>query len=253
MHAILLAADRGPFRAGHEPADLPACLAEFGGRSLLERLLGQLVELGISKADLVAGYEARRVIDHIATLSSRPDVAFHFNPRYELGSALDLLAVTDTLRSLDGVVVIDTAALYHADILRRLVDSPQQNCLLFDGSRGPAGSSIGIALHEGRVVDFGRGLGEVPGGDALGAMPGLFRLGAMAAACIADECERLEREGLADSAYEEVVRGVLRSCPLAFGVEDVSGLPWSALEDGDDLEQISKSVLPALQAQDPDF
>jgi choline kinase len=202
-------------------------------------------------ADLVLGYEARQVIDHIATLSSRPDVAFHFNPRFELGSVLDLLSAAESLRSAAPVLVMEASAIYHPDALQRLVESPRENCLLFDGSRQPAEASIRIALHEGRVVDFGRRLGEVPGSDALGVMPGLFKVGSMAAACIADECERFEREGLADSSWEEALRAVLRSCPLAFGIEDISGLPWSPLENEDDLERIAETVLPAIRAQNP--
>jgi hypothetical protein len=82
-------------------------------------------------------------------------------------------------------------------------------------------------------------------------MPGLFKIGSMAATCIADECERFEREGLADSSYEEALRAVLRSCPLAFGIEDITGLPWSALDNEDELARIAETVLPAIQAQHP--
>ena len=227
MHAIILAAGRGERLDEVNTDGRPACLEEFEGLSLLARQLDQLRQLGITEADLVVGYDARRVIDHIATLASRPDVAFHFNPRFELGSALDLLAAAQRLRSTENALVIDAAAMYHPAILQRLAESPRENCLLFDGSQEPEDGSIAIALHDGRVVDFGRDLGDVPGSDARGVMPGLFKVGSVAAACIADECERLEREGLADTGYEEVLRAVLRSCPLAFGVEDIGGLPWS--------------------------
>lgn len=229
MHAIILATGRSRLSDESNTDGRPACLQEFEGLSLLARQLDQLHRLGITEADLVVGYEARRVIDHIATLASRPDVAFHFNPRFELGSALDLLAAAERLRSTESALVIDAAGVYHPTILQRLAGSPRENCLLFDGSQDPEEGSIAIALHDGRVVDFGRVLGEVPGSDARGVMPGLFKVGSIAAACIADECERLEREGLADTGYEEVLRTVLRSCPLAFGVEDIGGLPWSGL------------------------
>ena len=85
MHAIILAAGRGSRLAEHNPAGHPKCLMEFGGRSLLARHLDILYQQGIRQADLVVGYEADRIIDHVGTLASRPDVAFHFNPRYELG------------------------------------------------------------------------------------------------------------------------------------------------------------------------
>ena len=76
MHAIILAAGRGNRLAEHNPEGLPKCLMEFGGRSLLARHLELLLHSGVRDVDLVIGYEADRIIDHIGTLSVRPDVAF---------------------------------------------------------------------------------------------------------------------------------------------------------------------------------
>ena len=73
MHAIILAAGRGSRLAEHNPEGLPKCLMEFGGRSLLARHLDLLFQFGIRSVDLVIGYEADRIIEHVATLSSRPD------------------------------------------------------------------------------------------------------------------------------------------------------------------------------------
>ena len=90
MHAIILAAGRGSRLAEHNPDRLPKCLLELGGRSLLARHLGLLYRFGVRHSDLVIGYEADRIVDHVGKLASRPEVGFHFNPRYELGSVLSL-------------------------------------------------------------------------------------------------------------------------------------------------------------------
>ena len=90
MHAIILAAGRGSRLEQHDPDSSPKCLLEFGGRSLLARHLDILYRLGIRQADVVVGYQANRVIEHISTLASRPDIAFHFNPRFEEGSVTSL-------------------------------------------------------------------------------------------------------------------------------------------------------------------
>ena len=106
MHAIILAAGRGSRLAQHNPHGHPKCLMEFGGRSLLSRHLDLLYRLGVRQADLVVGYEADRIIEHIGSLDSRPDVAFHFNPRFELGSVLSLWAAGETLNSGKPVIVM---------------------------------------------------------------------------------------------------------------------------------------------------
>jgi choline kinase len=105
---------------------------EFGGRSLLARHLDLLFRFGVHTADLVVGFEANRIIDHVATLNSRPDVAYHFNPRYESGSVLSLWAAEETLLSGDNVLLMDADVLYHPLILQKLVESPAENCFLLD-------------------------------------------------------------------------------------------------------------------------
>ncbi len=112
-HAIILAAGRGSRLAEHNPENLPKCLMDFGGRSLLARHLDLLYRFGVKAVDLVVGYQAGLIIDHVGTLDSRPDVAYHFNPRYELGSVLSLWAAEETLLAGGEVLVMDADVLYH--------------------------------------------------------------------------------------------------------------------------------------------
>jgi len=252
-HAIILAAGRGSRLAKENPDEPPKCLIEFGGQTLIARHLDQLNRLGVRSVDLVLGYDARRIIDHIATLDSRPDVAFHFNPRYELGSVLSLLAASETLRSGKDVLVMDADVLFHPGILKRLLESPIENCFLLDREFEAGDEPVKIALHENRLVDFRK---QLPAGleyDGLGESVGFFRFGPRAAECIADECARYESEGLGDAPHEEVLRDVLLSCPLAFGFEDITGLPWVEIDFPEDVERARDVVLPAIRAQSPEF
>ena len=128
MHAIILAAGRGSRLAEHNPDGRPKCLKEFGGRSLIDRHLQNLNRLGLRQLDLVIGYQADQIIDHVGTLMFRPDVAFQYNPRYEQGSVLSLLASRDALQSGDPVIVMDADVLYHPAILQTLLASEVENC-----------------------------------------------------------------------------------------------------------------------------
>ena len=252
-HAIILAAGRGSRLTQEIPEGLPKCLLEFGGRSLIARHLDLLYRFGIRTMDLVLGYRAQSIIDHIATLDSRPDVAFHFNPRYELGSVLSLLAAGEALRSGRDILLMDADVLYHPTILQRLVDTPVENCYLLDREFEPGDDPVKIALHDGQIVDFRKQLPEDLDHDELGESVGFFRFGPRAAECIADECARYESEGLGDAPHEEALRDVLISCPLAFGFEDVTGLPWVEIDFPEDVERARDVVLPAIRAQYPEF
>ena len=253
MHAIILAAGRGSRLAEHNPDGHPKCLMEFGGRSLLARHLDILYRLGIRQTDLVVGYEADRIIDHVGTLASRPDVAFHFNPRYELGSVLSLWAAGETLNCGDPVLVMDADVLYHPDILQKLISSDVENCYLLDRNFMPGDEPVKIAVRNGLMVEFRKQLAEGLEYDTIGESVGFFRFGPDCAQAIARECARFDTEGLGDAPHEEALRNVLLSNPESFGFEDVSGLPWIEIDFPEDVIRAADEILPAIKSDYPDF
>lgn len=253
MHAIILAAGRGSRLAEHNPDGHPKCLMEFGGRSLLARHLEILYRLGIRQTDLVVGYEADRIIDHVGTLASRPDVAFHFNPRYELGSVLSLWAAEESLNCGNPVLVMDADVLYHPDILQQLTGSDVENCYLLDRNFMPGDEPVKIAVRNGLMVEFRKQLAEGLEYDTIGESVGFFRFGPDCAQAIARECARFDTEGLGDAPHEEALRNVLLSNPESFGFEDVSGLPWIEIDFPEDVIRAADEILPAIKSDYPDF
>jgi choline kinase len=226
---------------------------EFGGRSLLARHLDLLYGFGVRSADLVVGYEADRIIEHVATLRSRPDVAYHFNPRYEQGSVISLWAAADTLNSGEPSLVMDADVLCHPAILQRLVETKVENCYLLDRDFLPGDEPVKIAVRGGVMVEFRKQLAPDLQYDTLGESVGFFRFGPDCAAAIAKQCARYDAEGLADAPHEEALRDVLLRRPGDFGFEDVSGLPWIEIDFPEDVVRAAEEVLPAIRADYPDF
>jgi choline kinase len=253
LHAIILAAGRGKRLEGHNPEGHPKCLMEFGGRSLLARHLDLLYRFGVRSADLVVGFEADRIIEHVATLRSRPDVAYHFNPRYEQGSVISLWAAADTLTSGAPVLVMDADVLYHPAILQRLVQTSIENCYLLDRNFLPGDEPVKIAVRDGVLVEFRKRLAPGLQYDTLGESVGFFRFGPDCAAEIAKRCARYDAEGLADSPHEEALRDELLARPRDFGYEDVSGLPWIEIDFPEDVVRAGSEILGAIRRDFPDF
>ncbi len=253
MHAVILAAGRGSRLAEHNPEGHPKCLMEFGGRSLLARHLDTLNRLGVRRLDLVVGYEADRIIDHVGTLFSRPDVAFQYNPRFEQGSVLSLLAAREALESGEPVILMDADVLYHPSILQKLLDSGSENCYLLDRHFAPGDEPVKIAVRDGLMVEFRKQVAEGVRYDIIGESVGFFRFGPDCAARIAAECARYESDGLGDAPHEEALRDVLLRQPGDFGFEDVSGLPWIEIDFPEDVIRARDEILPAIRADLPDF
>jgi choline kinase len=247
MHAIILAAGRGSRLAEFNPEGHPKCLLSFGGRSLLDRHLDLLYQFGVRQADLVVGYEADQVIEHVGRLSSRPDVAFHFNPRYQQGSVISLWAARETLESGTGILLMDGDVLYHPAILQRLLQTRHRNCFLLDRDFRDGEEPVKIAISNGIMVDFRKELADDLQYDQVGESVGFFRFGPEVSARIAEECARFDSAGLTDAPHEEVLRNLLLEQPGAFAYEDVSGLPWVEIDFPEDVIRARDIVLPAIR------
>ena len=220
---------------------------------MLARHLDLLYRLEIRQTDIVLGYKADRVIEHIATLASRPDVAFHFNPRFTQGSVLSLWAAQETLTDGRPVIVMDADVLYHPGILQRLVETKKENCYLLDRDFLPGDEAVKIAVRDGLIVEFRKQLASGLSYDLLGESVGFFRFGAACAASIAEECARFDTEGLGDAPHEEALRNVLLADPGAFDFEDVTGLPWIEIDFPQDVVRAADEILPAIRSDIPEF
>jgi len=253
MRAIILAAGRGRRLEEANPDGRPKCLVEIGGQSLLQRQLRVLHECGLSQANLVIGYEADQIIEHVASLAVRPDVAFHYNPRYDLGSVLSLGSAATALSSGEQVLLMDADVLFHPAILAALLGSNHPNCFLLDRDFMPGAEPVKIAAAGGRMLEFRKSLPAGLTYDTIGESVGFFRFGGACAVDILKRCQEYESEGLVDAPHEEVLRDLLIARPERFGFEDVSGQPWVEVDFAEDVTRARQEVLPAIRAEYPDF
>jgi len=253
MQAIILAAGQGNRLAEFNPDARPKCLLEFGAKSLLARQLDSLFRCGVRQVTLVVGYEADQIIEHVGTLSTRPEVAFVYNPAYTDGSVLSLLVAQDALNSNATTLVLDADVLFHPQIMQTLIDSSKPNCCLVDRDFAAGDEPVKIALQKGKMVEFRKKLPADLQYDTLGESVGFFKFDGDCAAKIAHTCAGYKTEGLLDAPHEEALRDVLLAQPSAFACEDISGLPWLEVDFPEDVERAIKQVLPAIRKDIPDF
>ncbi len=80
--AVVLVAGRGS-RLRPLTDTTPKCLLEIGGQTLLERLLGQLADVGIERAWLVTGYRSDVLRDEMASHDGSPEIRWVDNPDWD--------------------------------------------------------------------------------------------------------------------------------------------------------------------------
>lgn len=219
----------------------------------MSRQLQLLDEYGIKRADIVVGYEADRIVQEISTLSLRPEISFHYNPRFEQGSTISLRAAQETLEAGVEVLLLDADVLFHPAVLGALVETREDNCFLLDRNFEPGDEPVKIAVKDGTIIEFRKQLADGLAYDLLGESVGLFRFGPETARRIAERCASFDADGLADSPHEEVLRAELLDRPREFGYEDVTGLPWIEIDFDEDLDRARKLILPAIRRDCPKF
>jgi choline kinase len=245
MRAIVLAAGVGKRLTALHP-NRPKCLLQFGGKTLLQRHIECLAALGISRLDLILGFQAYEVIQHLGVLRPQLPITWHINRDFEQGSVVSLYRAETALCSGEDVLVMDADVLYRPELLQRLVNSESPNCLLLDREFESGEEPVKICLHQGRVVDLRKRLSTVLEYDTVGESVGFFRFDAAMAAALATQCAYYIQSGLSNAPHEEAVRDLLLAAPERFGVEDVSGAPWIEIDFPEDVvraEQMMRSLL----------
>ncbi len=132
-------------------------------------------------------------------------------------------------------------------MLARLQRSEHANAFLLDRELEPGDEPVKLCLRGGRPVEFRKRPDPAAGPfEVVGESVGFFRFDPDVAARLAAAVEDHVESDRLDEPHEEAIRDLVRADPEAFGVEDVTGLPWIEIDFPADLERARREVLPRL-------
>jgi choline kinase len=245
VRAILLAAGRGLRLQQPADAQLPKCLLEFGGRTLLQRHLQLLQAAGVEEVVLAVGYRHEDVRAHLAQLAATPQLVL--NPHFELGSVLTLHSAAEALTAGGDVLVMDADVLYHAHIMSALVaGAPPLNRLLIDRDFEPGDEPVKVLVRAGVPLELRKKPDSDIDYDTIGESVGFFRFSEKAARRLAAIVSDYVDSGRAALPHEEAVRDLLREASQPFDVADVTGEPWIEIDFAADVLRARDQILPRL-------
>jgi choline kinase len=222
----------------------PKALLSFAGRSLLARHLDILASLGVDEVVVGTGYRAEAIAAEVAALGAGGRVRLVHNERFREGSVVTLWSLREAVLGGGEVLIMDADVLYDRRILARLVESPHADCLLIDRGFEPGEEPVKVCLADGRIVEFRKRV-EVAY-DTVGESVGFFRFGEAQARRLIAAAESYVAGGRADAPHEEAIRDLLLAQPGAFGIEDVTGLPWIEIDFPGDVARAEREILPKL-------
>lgn len=226
---VILAAGRGR-RLGPLTADLPKCLVEVGGRSLLARQLEAAARLPLlDPVVVVTGFAREQVVSRCGR-----GVAECYNPRWEESNNIVSLAAAADAGWLDGgFVLFNSDVLFHPAILERLLAFPRPSALVVDAGRALGDEEMKIAAEpDGRIRAIAKTL---PLSEARGEYIGLAKFGPHGAAAVKVALGELIAAGRTGDWYEAAFQAVFARLPVY--ACPTGGLPWTEIDTPADLEE----------------
>lgn len=237
IQGVILAAGRGS-RLADAINNGPKCLAEVGGRPLIDHQLALLAEAGVQRVLIVTGYRADEVR---AAVGERAEFIHNVawettNSLYSLGLCRDW--VTGAL------VVMNCDVLPHADALRRVL-AHEGNAFAYDSSSGTDEEHTKVELEDdGSLLAMSK---ELPGYRSQGENVGLLYFDKRAARLLFREVEALLRSGHEHMWVTAVVQVVANYIRLR--AVDIADLPWVEIDFPQDLDLARRVIWPGICKQ----
>ncbi|MEK6205090.1 MAG: phosphocholine cytidylyltransferase family protein, partial [Amylibacter sp.] len=245
MKVIMLAAGVGARLKNLETNPPPKILLRFGGKSLLQYHIEILRQLGIKELVLGVGYCHQDIEREIAALGAEDFVRTVFNKDFQEGNIITLWTLRNELCCEKPVLLMDADVLYCEKLLRHLVNSQHENCLLIDRNFELGDEPVKVCVRDNEIVEFRKWLNV--DFDFCGESVGFFKLSSEVARKVIEQTQLYLSLGRRDEPYEETIRDVLLTSPRGtFGFEDITGMPWTEIDFAADVERANSNVLPRI-------
>jgi choline kinase len=229
--ALILAAGRG-LRMGGGANQLPKCLLTVGSETILAFQLRTLRAVGIEQVAVVTGYRSEAVCEGAADY----DVAFFHNADYDSTNSLYSFYCARDFAE-EGTLVINSDVVFHPTLLRRLMDEPNANALLYDPRPQMGDEEMKVVVDaSGNVERISK---RIDPGSAAGENLGLVKFGPGTASAA---FEALQAEGLRGLWLPECINALRGVRP--FRAVEAGDLPWTEIDFVEDLELARRTVYP---------
>ena len=132
MQAIILAAGMGR-RLGEYTRDNTKCMLPVNGERLIDRVLDQLSQLGLSRVVIVVGYKGQNLIDYIGhRYDDHLKIEYVNNPVYDKTNNIYSLSLAKDKLQEDDTLLIESDLIFDDSLFRMILDNPYPNLALVD-------------------------------------------------------------------------------------------------------------------------
>lgn len=129
MQAIILAAGMGK-RLGEYTKNNTKCMVPVNGTPLIDRVLGQLSKLGLTRVVIVVGYKGQGLMDYLGYERDGLKIEYVNNPIYDKTNNIYSLALAKEQLQEDDTLLIESDLIFDEGMFDLLLNSPEPNLAL---------------------------------------------------------------------------------------------------------------------------
>lgn len=237
MKAIILAAGIGS-RIRPLTDNSPKCLLKVGSKTILERMIDNLLAVNISEFIMVTGYMADTIQSYIKEKYPQLNITYIHNPRYlETNTGYSVLLARDLVLDSD-FVKLDGDVVFEQTIIEKLLHSDNPNCLSIDQNIHLAKEEVKVKMdNQFRVLEVGKKLDPTK---VQGESIGIEKLSKEAGKVFFEILEEqiIQKQNLQDYYDDSYTTLVERGIP--FYSVDISNLKWVEIDTLDDYNNANK-------------
>ena len=239
MKALILAAGIGK----RLKANVPKILLKIGNKSLLERHVENLLNLGIKNIGIVIGYKSNQLRNFIKKIDKKKNIKIFKNSSYNLGSIVSLVSASNFFYIKGNLILMDGDVLYDKKILKKLFNSKKKNCLIIDKKFEKGQEPVKVCIKNNKIIDFGKIVNQ--DFDYQGESVGFFKFSNKSSLKFLEQSRKIMKSNK-NLMYEEAIQKIIKEKKIRMDFENITNLPWIEIDFKKDLKLAKKKILKQI-------
>ena len=158
MQALILAAGMGK-RLGRYTSGNTKCMLNINGKTLIERAIESLLDVGVKKLIMVVGYKGDNVKKFLSHDCKNPrikemELVFIDNQIYDkTNNIYSLYLAVDEIKKED-TILLESDLIYESELIKRIVDDPAKNLVAVARYKQWMDGTMVKLSDDGDIIEF---------------------------------------------------------------------------------------------------
>jgi len=153
MQAIILAAGMGN-RLKELTADKTKCMVKVNGVTMIERMLTQLDQLGLSRIVIVIGYKGKDLVDFIKTLKIDTKIEYVENTIYNKTNNIYSLYLAKEYLLQEDTLLLESDLIFEDSLLTKIIEDPYPSLALVSKYESWMDGTVVTLDEDCKIVSF---------------------------------------------------------------------------------------------------